>query len=148
MEASGKNIVLTLESVQDGERMTETYRGQWFRKARSVYIRYTEADGEVRTLIRYSRGELALTRSGAVKMEQLFVAGQRRMGSYRSAETAFRLETDTSELSIGGGGAESDENGLPSVLPFSLEWAYGLLVEERLSGRFHIRLHIQEELEG
>lgn len=147
MEASGK-IVLTLESVQDGERVNETYRGEWFRKAKSVYIRYAEAEGEVRTLIRYSNGELALTRNGAVKMEQLFVAGQRRQGSYRSAMTSFGLETDTTDLSLTGGGSENDEHGLPSSLPFSLEWAYGLLVEERLSGRFQIRLHIQEELEG
>ncbi|MHA6482065.1 YwiB family protein [Paenibacillus sp. strain BS8-2] len=147
MEASGKNVVVTLESVQDGEKIIETYSGQWFRKARSVYVRYAEAEGEVRTLIKYSRGELALTRNGAVKMEQLFVAGQRRNGSYRSAMTSFQLETETTVLTIEGGGAESDENGLPSELPFTLEWSYGLLVEERLSGRFHIRLHIQEELE-
>lgn len=146
MEASGK-AVLTLESVQDGERVKEIYRGEWFRKAKSLYIRYTEADGEVRTLIRYSRGELSLTRSGAVKMEQTFAEGQRRRGSYRSAMTAFELETDTAKLSIQGGGADRDDQGLPVLLPFTLEWKYRLLVEERLSGRFHIRLHIQEEHE-
>ncbi|MDQ6420246.1 DUF1934 domain-containing protein [Paenibacillus sp. LHD-117] len=160
MEASGK-ITLTLESVQDGERQVEIYRGEWFRKAKAVYIRYAEggadsaaagtsrqqpSEGEVRTLIRYSPGELSLTRNGAVRMEQLFVAGQRRKGSYRSAMTAFGLETDTTKLSIQGDEGVIDGQGLPAALPFTLEWAYGLLVEEQLSGRFHIRLHIQEEL--
>lgn len=144
MNNSGKAIIL-VESKQDGERVTHRYKGEWFRKERSIFIRYAESE-ETRALIRYSPGELSVKRSGAVQSEQLFVSGQRRIGSYRSAVTVFQLETDTKSLHLHAA-ARGDENdqALPSKPPFTLEWRYDLYVSEQMSGRFHIRLHIQED---
>ncbi|MDQ0063860.1 DUF1934 domain-containing protein [Paenibacillus harenae] len=150
----GRKVRITLTSAQDGSSFDHSYSGEWFRKERSIYIRYTEAAdsddkgaGEVRTLIRYRPEELSILRRGAVESEQLFTAGQRRIGRYRSAAIAFELETDTSKLGLigAGGSASVDEHGLPSQLPFTLEWAYEMRVNEQSSGRFDIRLYIQED---
>lgn len=142
MEDSGK-VTITLESAQDGSSFAQSYVGEWFRKERSVFIRYAENTdgGVVRTLVRYRPEELSVVRRGAVESEQLFTAGQRRIGRYRSAAIVFELETDTSKLALEGGGSD----GLPDKLPFTIEWAYEMRVNEELSGRFHNRLHIQEE---
>ena len=149
---------ITLESRQDEESQTFHYKGEWFRKEHSLFIRYAEqldsGDGgkaEARSLLRYSPGELSITRSGAVDSKQWFVRNQRRRGTFRSEATVFELDTLTTALAAyEEDEARLSENGdseesLPSQLPFIIEWQYELYVEEQLSGRFHIRLLIQEE---
>ncbi|MBH5319848.1 DUF1934 domain-containing protein [Paenibacillus sp. GSMTC-2017] len=147
MKDSGKAIII-LESKVDGEKGTHRYKGEWFRKQKSIFIRYAE-DEATRSLIRYSPNELSIKRSGAVQSEQLFVAGQSRSGTYRSAAAAFNLETHT-KLLVMHAKASVDHNNplLPSSPPFTLEWRYELFVSEQMSGRFHIRLHIQEDHEA
>ncbi|RJX37416.1 DUF1934 domain-containing protein [Paenibacillus pinisoli] len=146
MRDSGKAIII-LESKADGEKATHRYKGEWFRKEKSLFIRYAE-DEATRALIRYTPGELLLKRSGAVQSDQLFVSGQSRIGQYRSAVTVFELETRTKSLALQAK-AREDQAGavLPTAPPFTLEWRYDLYVSEQLSGRFHIRLHIQEDHE-
>jgi uncharacterized beta-barrel protein YwiB (DUF1934 family) len=147
---SGKARI-TLESMQDGSSHIHTYDGEWFRKELSVYVRYVEPalkedpkTGEVRTLVRYRPEELSIVRRGAVESEQLFVPGVRRAGYYRSKAASFPLETDTLLLQLRKGRDESAD-GLPAALPFTVEWQYEMHVGDQMSGRFHIRLHIQEE---
>ncbi|MCA0758282.1 DUF1934 domain-containing protein [Paenibacillus sp. N4] len=142
-------VRITLESVQDGSSYSHTYEGEWFRKAKSVFIRYNEpADaehpksGDVRTLLRYRPGELSIVRRGVIESEQLFTPGLRRTGFYRTPMTEFTLETDTIRLELH---ADFADDGLSSQLPFTLEWEYEMHVSDQMSGRFHIRLHLQEE---
>lgn len=146
MNDSGKAIII-VESKVDGEKGTHRYKGDWFRKERSLFIRYAESE-ETRALIRYVPGELSIKRSGAVQSQQIFAPGQSRRGDYRSAVTVFELETRTKSLVLHAK-ASNDKSGatLPSSPPFMLEWRYELYVSEQLSGRFHIRLHIQEDQE-
>ncbi|WP_138756098.1 DUF1934 domain-containing protein [Paenibacillus sinopodophylli] len=153
--SDSRKVRMTLESVQDGSSHLHTYRGEWFRKEKSIFIRYSEPAalnepdaGEVRTLLKYRLDELSIVRRGVIESEQLFVQGLRRTGRYHSSMTSFELETDTEMLSMqvpdGKGGSE-EAAVLPTELPFTLEWKYELHVGEQTSGRFHIRLHIQEE---
>ena len=154
--ADSRKARITLESVQDGRSHIHTYEGEWFRKERSIFIRYIEPAaavdpkaGEVRTLVRYRHGELSIVRRGVIESEQLFVPGLRRTGYYRSPATSFPLETDTVQLSLKAqdyDAASADAGVLPSKLPFTLEWEYEMHVGDQMSGRFHLRLHIQEEL--
>ncbi|CAM4393350.1 DUF1934 domain-containing protein [Paenibacillus alkaliterrae] len=148
-------VRITLESVQDGSSYSHSYEGEWFRKAKSVFIRYSEpADegnpkaGDVRTLLRYRPEELSIMRRGVIESEQLFTPGIRRTGYYRTPMTSFSLETDTSLLALEADSAAAEaamDAGLPSQLPFTIEWQYEMHVSDQMSGRFHIRLHIQEE---
>ncbi|WP_028609479.1 DUF1934 domain-containing protein [Paenibacillus harenae] len=147
---SGK-VRVTLESMQDGSPHIHTYEGEWFRKELSVFVRYVEPaaengpeTGEVRTLVRYRPDELSIVRRGAVDSEQLFVPGLRRAGYYRSKAASFPLETDTLLLQLRQPQGESADE-LPATLPFTVEWQYDMHVGDQMSGRFHIRLHIQEE---
>lgn len=144
MNVSGKAIII-VESKVDGEKNTHRYKGDWFRKERSLFIRYAESE-ETRALVRYTPGELFVKRSGAVQSEQYFVPGQRRSGNYRSAVTVFDLEARTQSLKLQAKAAgDHSASLLPTAPPFTLEWRYELYVSEQLSGRFHIRLHIQED---
>lgn len=146
MNDSGKAIIL-IESKADGEKTTHRYRGEWFRKERSLFIRYAESE-ETRALVRYSPGELFIKRSGGVQSEQHFVPGQTRSGTYRSAITIFELEARTKSLSLQAKAPGEAGAALPSKPPFTLDWRYELYVSEQMSGRFHIRLHIQEDRES
>ncbi|MGM0884486.1 MAG: DUF1934 domain-containing protein [Bacillota bacterium] len=148
-----KKVRITLESVQDGSLSTHSYEGEWFRKERSIFIRYSEQAvegdpnaGEVRTLVRYRPDELSIVRRGVIESEQLFAPGRRRSGHYRSRAASFPLETETLQLSLQAADRNADAEQLPSKLPFTLEWQYELHVSDQMSGLFHIRLHIQEEI--
>jgi len=152
-------VRLTLTSEIDGERQEHRLRGEWFRKGRTVYVRYTENDenaGEVRTVVRWRDGELHVTRRGIVESEQTFVAGVRRAGKYVSPFARFHMVTDTSLLWMQCGDwmqksqerrAEQervdDENPVP-VLPMLLEWHYKMYVDEELTGQFKIKLKAEK----
>lgn len=135
-----RRVLIALESAQDGgARTVQTFRGEFYPKDKSVYVRYVEQDelhGPVRTLLRYSGDELRLTRRGGVESEQVFAPGSRRTGSYKSPHLSFSLETGTTELT-----AEQGEGGLP----LTLRWSYTLHIGDRESGRFQLRLHIRED---
>lgn len=137
-------VSLKLVSKTDGTANVQTYNGEWFRKEKSVYIRYEEPPAQdeggasVRNLIRYRPGELSLVRRGGVESEQLFAPNARRRGYYRSPYAQFELETATSRLSASG----SDADGLP-VPPFAVEWKYKLWVGGQMTGKFEIRLYAE-----
>ncbi|ASS67836.1 MULTISPECIES: DUF1934 domain-containing protein [unclassified Paenibacillus] len=134
-------VLIAIHSIQDGEAAPPvTHKGEFFPKGKSRYIRYEELDelhGAVRTLIRWSGDEISLTRRGGVESEQTFAAGSKREGSYASGHLAFRMTVETEALS-----AEGEAGGL---LPLTLAWTYRLRIEDQLSGRFQLRLHIQED---
>ncbi|MGU3473610.1 DUF1934 domain-containing protein [Paenibacillus sp. D51F] len=134
-------VLIAIRSSQDGETAPPvTHKGEFFAKGKSRYIRYEERDelhGAVRTLIRWSGDEIRLTRRGGVESEQTFAAGSNREGSYASGHLAFRMTVETEALS-----AEGAAGGL---LPLTLAWTYRLRIEDQLSGRFQLRLHIQED---
>ncbi len=134
-------VLITILSSQDGETAPPvTHKGEFIAKGKSRYIRYEERDelhGAVRTLIRWSGDEISLTRRGGVESEQTFAAGSKRGGSYASGHLAFRMTVETEALS-----AEGAAGGL---LPLTLAWTYRLRIEDQLSGRFQLRLHIQED---
>ncbi|MFC4778978.1 DUF1934 domain-containing protein [Paenibacillus sp. GCM10023252] len=154
--ADRSKVQITLESIQDdGEPQVSRYTGDWFRKELSMYVRYeeqVEAEGgaaqSIRTVIRMREDELTLTRRGLVNSEQLFVPGVRMPGSYRSPYTAFQLHTVTRELRYrtSSNGVLVQGADVAALEPsYIVEWKYDLIVNEELSGRFHIRLHIQGE---
>ncbi|SDS71339.1 Uncharacterized beta-barrel protein YwiB, DUF1934 family [Paenibacillaceae bacterium GAS479] len=136
-----REITVTVNSTQDGQQApVAMYTGELIPKGRTLYIRYEEQDelhGSVRTMIRWSGEELTLTRRGGVESDQTFAAGQARGGRYSSAHLSFPLVTETEDLSVT---MASDEG----LLPLTLAWTYRLRMEDEISGRFQLRLTIQE----
>lgn len=143
-------VRVTLESEIDGEKQVQRYTGEWFRKERTVYVKYEEADdhyGEVRTLMRLRDGELNVTRRGGVESEQTFRAGTRRIGRYASPHARFAMETETTRLQVQSGGRTwtgSEHELLQPTLPMAVEWHYSLHVGEQLAGDFRIRMRAEE----
>jgi len=138
-EADQVEVAIRLESRQDGERTVTEYRGRLFRKTKAVYLRYVETDEDEASssvTVRYDGEELRILRQGKVDGEQSFVSGKRRQGSYTTPIGRLRLETETELLRMTG------EPG--GKLPLTLDWSYGLWIEEEWTGRFELRLHIKE----
>jgi uncharacterized beta-barrel protein YwiB (DUF1934 family) len=145
-------VRLTLTSEIEGEVQEHEFTGEWYRKGRAVYVRYTETDdssGEVRTVIRWRDGQLHITRRGVVESEQNFVAGAQQAGQYKSPFARFKMVTDTSLLWMQCGDlvqrgeqqVETDGDGeLLPTLPMLLEWHYHMYVDEELTGQFKIKL--------
>ncbi|WP_173275790.1 DUF1934 domain-containing protein [Paenibacillus sp. NEAU-GSW1] len=139
-----RQVSITLESKQGSESTRHTYTGEWFRKERSVYIRYEEGGGSeaeaVRTIIRIREGELLITRRGAVDSDQLFLRdGGKQPGQYRSPYTSFQMETLTEKLSVRAGGGRDNSDLTP---PFTIEWKYEIWIDDEITGRFQNRLHV------
>lgn len=155
-------VRITLESEIDGEKQIIEHSGEWFCKNRSIFIRYdeTESYGKARAIVRWRDGELSVTRRGDVESEQIFVAGARRYGQYKSSLARFRLETDTTLLWMqcgdmlqSGDGKQSEVmmQSEPSAeepeltLPMLLEWHYTMWIEDELTGTFKIRLRAEKQ---
>jgi uncharacterized beta-barrel protein YwiB (DUF1934 family) len=144
-------VQVTLESEIDGEKQSNTFDGEWFRKERSIYVRYEETDeggSVVRTIVRWRDGELSVTRRGDVVSEQTFALGERRSGQYESPHARFRLETETKLLwAQFGGSTDADLSSAKQItpsLPMLLEWHYTLWVEEQQTDDFILRLRAEE----
>ncbi|GGD95696.1 DUF1934 domain-containing protein [Paenibacillus nasutitermitis] len=147
-------VQITLTSELDGERQTHAFIGEWFRKDRTVYVRYEESDenGQVRTLVRWREGELSVKRHGDVESDQTFAAGMRRVGHYTSTHIRFQLETDTTllwmqcgDMATGNPLGKPQEEPMAPSLPMLLEWHYRLWVDEQPTGMFIVRLHAEEQ---
>ncbi|MBO7748701.1 DUF1934 domain-containing protein [Paenibacillus sp. MWE-103] len=141
-------VIITLESVIDGEKQVSVMDGEWYRKGGTFFLRYeeTEAESAVRTVVRWRDGELSVTRRGDVESQQTFAAGVRRSGEYASRHASFALETETSLLWAQFGGlmdADPDGERLLPNLPLLLEWHYKLLVDGGQIGDFVIRLRAE-----
>ena len=143
-------VRITLESEQGGEKQVQQYDGEWFRKERTVYVRYVENDenyGEVRTLVRFREGELHVKRHGGVESELTYRAGNRINGKFILPQAQFAMETETSLLWVQSGDMTKEGHGpavLLPTLPWLIEWHYSLWVEEQPAGDFKIRLRAEE----
>lgn len=140
-----QNIVATFQSWQDDDTTLLQYDGELFMKEKSFFIRYVEQTeaGEIRHLLRYQPDELLVTRKGQVQSEQIYRVGEPRNGHYNNHIISLEVSAQTTRLQLFN--AESKAiSTLPERIPFSLEWEYELFVSEQSSGRFTIRLQIEE----
>ncbi|MFC5701282.1 DUF1934 domain-containing protein [Cohnella faecalis] len=139
-------VRIRLESDAGGEKQEQSLEGEWYSKNRTIYLRYEETEGAnlVRTLLSWKDGRLRLVRQGDVESEQIFSAGGRHSGYYRSDNVQFPLETETSFLRIVSSGGEGPGDQTPSPkLPMLLEWHYTLRIAGEDAGLFVIRLHAE-----
>lgn len=140
-----QKVMIQLESKQDNEAVSQHMLGEWFLKDKAFYIKFAEQSeaGEIRHLLRYEPPELKVTRKGAVDAEQVYRIHERWKGAYSNGMIKLETEAYTHQLSV------RDQYGqvilgLPSKLPFSLNWDYELFVGEQSSGRFTLRLLLKE----
>ncbi|MBG9732778.1 MULTISPECIES: DUF1934 domain-containing protein [Paenibacillus] len=148
-------VLITIDSRQDDERVTQQVEGELFRKGSNFYIRYIEAEPQpervkrrsdssidasrTQVTLKVSENLIKLTRRGQVESEQSFALGARQNGYYRSSAIRFPLTTVTSKLSWDEpwpfeGPLQFDE--------LRIAWSYQLYIEERCTGKFNIRLRI------
>ncbi|MBM7704094.1 DUF1934 family protein [Metabacillus iocasae] len=63
--------------IRDGHRKETTAmsaKGMYYKKGETIYLAYKEKQevGEIQTIVKVSEQEVSVTRSGAVKMKQVF----------------------------------------------------------------------------
>lgn len=148
-------VLITIDSRQDDERVTQRVEGELYRKGSYFYIRYIETEPQpervkrrsdssadasrTQVTLKVSENLIKLTRRGQVESEQSFSLGARQNGYYRSSAIRFLLTTVTSKLSWDEpwpfeGPLQFDE--------LRIAWSYQLYIEERCTGKFNIRLRI------
>lgn len=139
------SIKLTLVSKQEAEALTQSFMGELYLKGNSIFIKYAEhIEGqEIRHLIRYSPNELKLTRRGLVESEQVYRLHEQTGGYYDNHMVHIKMETVTKQLTA----TDKEKRiiiGVPTALPFHLNFDYDLFVDGQPAGQFEIRLTIEE----
>jgi uncharacterized beta-barrel protein YwiB (DUF1934 family) len=145
-------VALTLESRQDGDLSVSHHRGVLYRKPGAFYIQYEEngpdgeadaARGRTSVTLKADGGGLRMVRQGATEGTMTFAPGRKASGSLLTSVGRFRLDTETSRLHIEPDGRAKAE----APLPWRMEWAYRLWINEQYAGRFVLKLRIEEEKE-
>jgi uncharacterized beta-barrel protein YwiB (DUF1934 family) len=142
-----QSVLIQFESAVDNERVSQQLKGEWYIKGKAFYITYEEPSeaGVVRNLLRYEPTELKVIRRGALHSEQLYRTHERLVGYYDNSLVKLELEAYTHQIII------KDQYdgfvlGIPSKLPFSLQWEYDLYTGEQEIGRFKLRILLKEDI--
>lgn len=135
-----RQVHVEIESFADGQRIRQSVTGDLYRKGDHYYLRYDEADPEMKgtvTTIKLERDRIRLVRSGNVRSELVFIQGKSCRGAYDTPQGSLELQTMTrsmmSELSEGLG---------------TVDWSYDLYVSGEMAGAFRLRLTLSERLDA
>lgn len=134
---SKKQVLVRIDSRQDGHNLTQRVSGELFFKGRQIYLRYREPSpemGNTQTTVKIGEQEIKLIRHGDIRSEQTFIYGGKRNGYYETRHGKLSLETHTRRMN------QDLSGGLGS-----LEWEYDLHVMEEHAGTYTLKLVIQEE---
>ena len=133
---NGKNkVMLTLNSYSNDETICLTYLADRYVKGVNQYFRYTEVEGNGRTvtLLKVGPEEIRVIRQGDIESEQTFAVGEFRQGFYRTDQGTLQLSTRTSLVSV------HLEEGLGTV-----EWAYEMHLAGEFVGNYRLDVKIEE----
>ncbi|MFE5322570.1 DUF1934 domain-containing protein [Paenibacillus sp. NPDC056579] len=131
-----KPVHVSIESFADGQRIRQNAAGDLYRKGDHYYVRYDEADPEMKgtvTTIKLEQDRIRLVRSGTVRSELVFATGRECSGSYETPQGVLQLQTMTRSIT------SELIDGLGIV-----DWTYDLLVAGEKTGEFRLRLTIAE----
>jgi len=134
---SKKQVLVQIDSSQDGHNLTQRVSGELFVKGRQIYLRYREPSpemGNTLTTVKIGGQEIKLIRHGDIRSEQTFIHGGKRNGYYETQHGMLSLETQTRWI------RQNLSEGLGS-----LEWEYDLHVMEEHAGTYTLKLVIQED---
>jgi len=96
------NVHNMIQQGKEKEEITFYTTGEYFEKDESIYLSYEEEHdfGRVKSLLKISKDETLLMRSGAVKMRQRFQEGQTTSTNYETPFGTMRLVTQTKSLTF------------------------------------------------
>ncbi|WP_110112658.1 DUF1934 domain-containing protein [Bacillus sp. CGMCC 1.16541] len=84
--------------IRDGHRKETTAmdaKGMYYKKGETIYLLYKEKQevGEIQTIVKVAQEEVSVTRSGAVKMKQVFRKKESLGSTYISPFGRMDMET-------------------------------------------------------
>lgn len=138
--STGKPIfVKVVTDIRDGHRKETnsfTAKGMYYEKEHAMYITYKEQQemGEIHTIVKIGQEEVAVTRSGAVKMKQQFRKKERTHTSYTSPYGPLQMETFTHNFEY----KQSRAKGTLFV-------TYDLHLQGEQAGKYALTISFKEE---
>lgn len=122
----------------DGEKETFelTTFGRYYEKGNSIFLQYEEVmeEGTVKSIVKVSKDEVLILRSGAVNMRMLFECDKKHAGRYETPFGTMGIQTQTKKLihSLAG------RSGTMDIL-------YDLHMQGALAGTYHLEIWFEEE---
>lgn len=126
----------TIWNNGDRETFELTTFGRYYEKNDAVFLQYEEVmeEGTVRSIIKVSKNETLILRSGAIHMRMVFEMNKKHVGKYESPFGPLAIQTHTKRLS------HQLEEGTGSV-----DILYELHMQGALAGTYHLEVQFKEE---
>lgn len=143
MELMKRNVYIQLdtkieEQGQQTDSITQGYRGIAYRKGKLDVLLFTDEQnefGSIRNFITIQKDKMAVKRSGAVSMQQIFLVGQKTECMYHHPYGRFLFEIVTERIDV----AYSEGHTLSEVMV-----KYKMLTHDVVSN-YTLTLAIMEE---
>ncbi|WP_306461672.1 DUF1934 domain-containing protein [Robertmurraya kyonggiensis] len=126
-------------TIWDGDQK-ETFElttfGRYYEKSGSTYLQYEEVmeEGNVKSIVKVSKDETLILRSGAITMRMVFEMNKKHLGRYETPFGTMGISTRTKRLAHSFGA----HNGAIDIL-------YELHMQGALAGTYHLEISYEEE---
>ncbi len=131
---------LQFENGQDGEAVESIQRGEYFFRGKSHYVLYDELveglNTTVKNTIKFSEGEMHLSKKGAINVNMDFVENQKNLTDYRTPYGNIVIGLEASRVSL-----EEEEKKMKLEVDYTLDVNYEYLADCKI----RIDIHDLEE---
>lgn len=119
---------LQFENGQDGEKIESIQRGEYYSRGNSHYVLYEEIveglESPVKNMIKFSPGEMHLSKKGAINVNMDFVENQKNLTDYRTPFGNIVIGLEASRVSF-----EEEEKRMTLQVDYTLDVNYEYLAD-------------------
>ncbi len=129
-------VKTTIWNDGENEAFELTTFGRYYEKNESIFLQYEEVieEGTVKSIVKVSKKEALILRSGAVNMRMVFEEDKKHAGRYETPFGIMRIETMTKRLDHQVGSNTG-----------SMDILYDLHMQGALAGTYHLEISFEEE---
>lgn len=138
--ASQKPIKIKVNTTiwNNGEKETFelTTFGRYYEKSEAFFLQYEEVmeEGNVNSIVKISKSDILILRSGAINMRMVFEMNKKRIGRYETPFGTMGISTRTKRLAYD----IEATSGNVDIL-------YELHMQGALAGTYHLEIQFKEE---
>lgn len=119
---------LQFDNGQDGETVESIQRGEYYYRGDNHYILYEEVveglNTTVKNMIKFTDGEMHLTKKGAVNVNMDFVENQKNLTDYRTPFGSIVIGLEASRVQV-----EEEEKRMKLQVDYTLDVNYEYLAD-------------------
>jgi uncharacterized beta-barrel protein YwiB (DUF1934 family) len=128
----------TISNGKDQETFELTTFGRYYQKSDQFFLQYEEMmeEGAVKSIVKVSKNETLILRSGAINMRMAFQKNKILQGRYETPFGTIEMITHTKKLAHSL--EESDKKGSINII-------YDLNMQGSHAGTYHMEMMFEEE---